>query len=207
MSRTCHNCTGCHPQTGCQTWTQFQGFRIKPSRTVPRRSSMANSLAKRLMTDCHQVLLFLLALSFTGVALFFLSISTVWIMQPGLTVHPQPGNLLKPVLELAIFLHESRCMLTLKGDDNCPHKVLLLLEPSFPLLPRHCIIHISFYFFNRDSAFLHAWATHKVLLPVFFGFLFSLSHCLFVFFIRISSNPFTTMEIGSSTWSRTGSSL
>ena len=58
---------------------QVQGFRIKPSKVVPRCSSPANLSAELLMTDCDHVLPFFLELSFMEAILLFLSVSTMWI--------------------------------------------------------------------------------------------------------------------------------
>ena len=127
--------------------------------------------------------------------------------QPGLMVHPEVGNLLTPVLELAIFSHGSRCMLTLKGDDTVSannHKVLL--EPSS--------LHfrdITLFTFPSNSL-IETWLSFtpvppRVLVPVFFWISFSLFHFSFSPPFWFSSTPFTTMETVSSIKSRIGSSL
>lgn len=105
---------------------------------------------------------------------------TLQSTQPGLRVHPQAGNLLKLILELAIFSHGSRCVLTLKGDDTVSannHKVLLL-EPS------------SLYFRDITSftfpsnSLTETWLSFtpvppRVWVPVFFWISFSLFHFFF----------------------------
>lgn len=126
--------------------------------------------------------------------------------QPGLMVHPQAGNLLKLILELAIFSHGSQCVLTLKGDDTVSannHKVLLL-EPSS--LHFRDITPFTF----PSNSLTETWLSFtpvppRVWVPVFFWISFS----LFQYFppIWISSTQFTTMETVSSMKSRIGSSL